>query len=107
MKRIAAALFLLVLVFSGAFCSGCAEKEQFSFIIRWGAAGDSFYNSSTGLLVKSYRASDPEHFRTVLKPGGEVLSELASLAETVDFDAIPDLPGTYDPFSPPGIEHSA
>ena len=97
-KRIALLLLFLVVL------SGCSAHRDFSFILRWGSGQDSVYSSSTGRLVKSERASEPDRFRTVLKLNKEELTELSALAEAIDLTLIPEIPEVYDMYAPPGVE---
>jgi len=99
MKKRIALLLLFLFVFSG-----CSAGRDFSFIIRWGAGRESVYNSSTGRLVKTERAPEPDRFRTVLKLKKGELAELSALADAIDLTLIPEIPETYDMYSPPGVE---
>lgn len=99
MKKRIALLLLFLFVFSG-----CTADRDFSFIIRWGVGQESVYNSATGRLVKSERASEPDRFRTVLKLKKKELAELSALADAIDLTLIPEIPEAYDMYSPPGVE---
>ena len=99
MKKRIALLLLFLFVFSG-----CSAGRDFSFIIRWGVGRGSVYNSATGLLVKAEQASEPDRFRTVLKLKREESAELSALADAIDLTLIPEIPETYDMYSPPGVE---
>lgn len=99
MKKRIALLLLFLFVFSG-----CSAGRDFSFIIRWGVGRGSVYNSATGLLVKAEQASEPDRFRTVLKLNREESAELSALADAIDLTLIPEIPETYDMYSPPGVE---
>ena len=62
-------LFAVLLIGLVGITTGCSTKgtevpEDYSFSLTWGVNGISSYDSSTGKLVKTSDATNPEEYET-------------------------------------------
>ena len=101
MKRCCLFLCALMLLSLGA----CSAKEgtdpvvpaDFSFILRWGVYGTSFYDSESGELLKSNAEPEREKYTTTLMLSDEQRRQAWESVANLDWEAYVTEDGTYDP----------
>lgn len=67
---------------------------DYSFSLTWNTYGISSYDSSTGILIKTNDATNPEEYKTTLKLSTEQYSAIWQLIEKLDIE---DYPDEYNP----------
>jgi len=101
MKRFCLFLCALLLLPLGA----CSAKEgtdpvvpaDFSFILRWGVYGSSFYDSESGELLKSNAEQERDKYTTTLMPSDEQRRQEWESVADLEWEAYVTEDGTYDP----------
>ena len=101
MKRFCLCLAVLMLL---SLCA-CSEKEgtdpvvpaDFSFILRWGVYGTSFYDSESGELLKSSAEPEQEKYTATLILTEEQRRQAWEAVANLDWEAYVTEDGTYDP----------
>ena len=94
MKRIFAALLLILIFIAGCFSDSPEPLTDYSFSLTWGTYGISSYDSRTGRLVKTTDATNPEDYITTLILTEEQKSEIGAILAELDFDEYPEV---YNP----------
>lgn len=101
MKRFRIILCVLMILSLGA----CSAKEgtdpvvpaDFSFFLRWGVYGSSFYDSESGELLKSNAEPEREKYTATLMLSDEQRRQAWETVANLDWDAYVTEDGTYDP----------
>ncbi len=75
--------------------NGNEMPEDFAFSITWNTYGISSYDSTSGRLVKTTDATNPEDYVTMLILSDEQLSEIWDIIENLDIGSYPE---SYNPF---------
>lgn len=101
MKKMKKTAVLFALLLSAAVLASCRrssglpeEPDGFTFSLTWGCYGISSYDSSTGQLVKTTDASNPEDYVTTCRLTAEELSQIYDILRELDVESYPD---TYNP----------
>lgn len=100
-------IFLISLIFILMFTAGCNKTtnekipENFNFSLTWGVYGESSYDSSTGKLVKTTNATNPDDYVIDVILSEEELTEIRNLLNNLNID---DYLDTYDPFNDPNSD---
>ena len=84
---------LLAMILFALFLAGCGTDvptaempEDFSFSLRWGVIGVHYYDSVSGLLVKSGAEPDKDAYRTTLIPDEELLKAAWAAVSSLDWE---------------------
>ena len=102
-------LTLLLLCLTLIFSAGCRKDvpaddtlpDNFAFSLTFGCYGISYYDSSTGKLIKTTDATHPEDYITTAFLTDEQLSQIWTQRQKTDILSYPDI---YDPN--PGVKSS-
>ena len=100
-KLLAVLLIGLVGITTGCSAKGTEVPEDYSFSLTWGVNGVSSYDSSTGKLVKTTDATNPEEYETTYILTEAEQEEILELLSDLDLNAYPE---KYDPYNAPNSD---
>lgn len=75
--------------------------EDFSFALRWGTYGISYYDSMSKVLIKTADATYPDEYITSCTLSDTQMKEIYALLRDLDISTYPE---TYDPINDPNSD---
>ncbi len=75
--------------------------EDFSFALRWGTYGISYYDSMSKVLIKTADATYPDEYITSCTLSDTQMKEIYALLRDLDISSYPE---TYDPINDPNSD---
>ncbi len=76
-------------------------SDKYSFSLRFGTYGESFYDSESGKLVKTTNATNPSKYEARYYMSEEEFDTVLNMIWAMDISAYPS---KYDPINPPDAE---